>query len=79
MKDALDDHEGTVNIAGKTITNLRFDDDIDDLAGEEELEKLVERLGEARTPYGIEISAEKTKFIYYFFFLHLLLSTVLFH
>ena len=35
MTDALD-HEGTVSIGGRTITNLRFADDIDGLAGEEE-------------------------------------------
>ena len=29
-------YEGTVSIGGRTITNLRFADDIDDLAGEEE-------------------------------------------
>ena len=33
MTDALDDHEGTVSIGGKTITNLRFVEDIDGLAG----------------------------------------------
>ena len=37
MTDALEDHEGTVSIGDRTITNLRFADDIDDLAGEEEL------------------------------------------
>ena len=36
MTDALEDHEGTVTIGGRTITNLRFADDIDGLAGEEE-------------------------------------------
>ena len=36
MTDALEDHEGTVSIWGRTITNLRFADDIDGLAGEEE-------------------------------------------
>ena len=36
MTDALEDHEGTVSIGGKTITNLRFAEDIDGLAGEEE-------------------------------------------
>ena len=47
---------------GRTITNLRFDDDIDGLAGEEEeLAKLVERLDKASTSHGMEISAEKTK------------------
>ena len=48
MTDALDDHEGTVSIEGRTITNLRFADDIDGLAGEEEeLAKLAERLDKA--------------------------------
>ena len=32
MTDALEDHEGTVSIGSKTITNLRFADDIDGLA-----------------------------------------------
>ena len=62
MTDALEDHEGTVSIGGRTITNLRFADDIDCLAGEEEkLAKLAERLDKASTTYGMEISAEKTK------------------
>ena len=42
MTDALKNHEGTVSIAGRAITSLRFADDIDGLAGEEEeLAKLV--------------------------------------
>ena len=61
MSDALEDHEGSVNIGGRTTTNPRFADNIDRLAGEEEkLTKLVERLDKASTAYGIEISAEKT-------------------
>ena len=49
-------------IGGRTITNFRFADDIDGLAGEEEeLATLAERLGKAFTAYGMEISAEKTK------------------
>ena len=36
MTDALEDHEGTVSIGCRKITNLRFADDIDGLAGEEE-------------------------------------------
>ena len=48
MTDTSEDHEGTVNIGGRTITNLRFADDIDGLAGEEkELANLVERLDKA--------------------------------
>ena len=62
MTDALEDHEGTVSVGGRTITNLRFADDIDGLAGEkDELAKLVERLDKASTAYGMEIRAEKTK------------------
>ena len=62
MTDALADHEGTVSIGGRTINSLRFADDIDGLAGEEEeVAKLVECLNKASTAYGMEISAEKTK------------------
>ena len=50
MTDASEDHEGTVSIGGRTITNLRFADDIDGLAGEEdELANLVERFDKAST------------------------------
>ena len=56
MTDALEDQEGTVSIGGRTITNLRFADDVDGLAGEEEeLATLVESLDEASTAYGMEI------------------------
>ena len=62
MTDILEDHEGTVSIRSRTITNLHFTDDIDGLAGEEEeLANSVERLDEVSTAYGMEISAEKTK------------------
>ena len=62
MTDDIEDHEGTVSIGGRTITNLRFADDIDGLAGEEEeLAKLVECLDKASTDCDMEISAEKTK------------------
>ena len=55
-------HEGTVSIGGRTIPNLRFADDIDGLAGEEEeLANLVERFNKASTAHGMDISAEKTK------------------
>ena len=62
MTDALEDHQGTVSIGGRTITNLRFADDIDGLAGkEEELASLVDRLDKTSAAFGIENSAEKTK------------------
>ena len=62
MTNALEDHERTVSIGGRTITNFHFADDIDGLAGEEEqLANLVERLDKAPTACGMEIRAEKTK------------------
>ena len=49
MTDA-EDREGTFSIGGRTITDLRFADDIDGLAGEEEeLANLVERLDKTST------------------------------
>ena len=45
----------------RTTTNLRSVDDIDGLAGEEELAKVVECLVKAVTACGMEISARKTK------------------
>ena len=60
MTDALDDHHGTVSIGGRTITNLRFADDIDGLAGtEQELNNLIRRLDTSSTAYGMEISARQ--------------------
>ena len=68
MTDALEDHEGTVSIGGRTITNLCFADDIDGLAGEEEeLANLVERLDRASTAYGMEISVEKSLLVSLYF------------
>ena len=61
MTDAFEHHEGTISSGGRTITNLRFADDIAGKAREEELAKLAERLDKASTTYGMEISAEKTK------------------
>ena len=62
MSDALEEHDGKVTIGGRNITNLRFADDIDALAEEEqELEALVESLDKTCTRYKMEISAEKTK------------------
>ena len=60
--DALENHEGSFSIGGSTITNLRFADDINGFAGEEEEQaKLVEHLDKAFTAYGVEIRAKKTK------------------
>ena len=62
MSDALEEHDGKVSIGGRNITNLRFADDIDALAEEEqELEALVESVDKTCTRYKMEISSEKTK------------------
>ena len=64
MSDALEEHDGKVSIGGRNITNLRFANDIDALAEEEqELEALVESLDKTciRLRYKMEISAKKTK------------------
>ena len=63
MSNAPEEHDGKVSIGGITnITNLRFADDIDALAEEEqELEALVESLDKTCSRYKMEISAEKTK------------------
>ena len=64
MSDALEEHDGKVSIGGRSITNLRFADDIHALAEEEqELEALVESLDKTCTRYKMEISAEKTKLV----------------
>ena len=64
MSDALEEHDGKVSIGGRNITNLRFADDIDALAEEEqELEALVESLDKTCKRYKMEISAEKTKLV----------------
>ena len=53
MSEALEDHTGTVSIGGRNITNLRFTDDINRIAGKEaELANLVRQLD--RAPQDME-------------------------
>ena len=62
MTYALDGHIGTVSNGGRTITNLRFVDDIDATAGyEQKLANIVKHLNKTSSDYGMEINAEKTK------------------
>ena len=62
ISDALEEHDGKVSIGHRNNTSLRFADDIQALAEEEqELEALVEILDKTCTRYKMEISAEKTK------------------
>ena len=61
LSNALKEHDENVSIGGRNITNLRFADDIDALAVEEQdLEALVESLDKTSTKHKMEISAEKT-------------------
>ena len=62
MSDALVDHERSVSICARRMTNLRFADDIDGLeSSEEELTSLVEHLDKTSQAYGMEIMAENIK------------------
>ena len=61
MTDALEDHESTVSTGDRTVTNLRFADDIDGQGGEKELAKFVELFDNVFAANAIEISAKKTK------------------
>ena len=55
MSDALEEHDGKVSIGGRNISNLRFADDIDALAEEEqELEALVESLDKTCTKIKVK-------------------------
>ena len=62
MNDALDNHVGSVIIGGKIITNLRFADDIDGLAGSEsELANLIKIIDNTARAYGMEINSTNTQ------------------
>ena len=62
MCEALDDHEGSVSIVGRLITNVRFADDIVVNAEEEEAAGvLVDHLDTTTTRYKMEIGPDKTK------------------
>ena len=62
MCEALVDHEGSVSIGRRLITNFRFADDIVVNAEEEEEPGvLVDRLDTTTTRYKMEIGPDKTK------------------
>ena len=64
MCEALDDHEGSVSIGERLITNFRFADDIVvNAEEEEEAGVLVDRLDRTTTRYKMEIGPDKTKVI----------------
>ena len=59
----VDDHEGSVSIGGRLITNFRFADDMVVNAEEEEEEGgvLIHRLDRTTTKYKMEFGPDKTK------------------
>ena len=58
----MDDHEGSVSIGGRLITNFRFADDIVvNAEEEEEAGILIDRLDRTTTRYKMEIGPDKTK------------------
>ena len=59
MCEAFDDHEGSVSIGGRLITNFRFADDI--VVNAEEAGVLIDRLDRTTTKYKMEIGPDKTK------------------
>ena len=61
MCEALDDHEGSVSIGGRLVTNFRFADDIVVNAEAEEAGVLIDRLDRTTTRYKMEIGPDKTK------------------
>ena len=64
MCETLDDHEGSVSIGGRLITNFRFADDIVvNAEEEEEAGVLVDRLDTTTTRYKMEIGPDKTRYL----------------
>ena len=58
MNEAILDHKGTVSIGGRVITNLRFTDYIDGLAGSDhELVNLMTTIDSTSRTYGMEINS----------------------
>ena len=62
MRETLHDFQSTISIGGRVVSNLRFADDIDLMAGSNpELQDLTNRLTDRAGAYGMEVSTEKSK------------------
>ena len=62
MQVTLQNHELSIQIGGRPISNLRFADDINVLAGSEaELQSIPDSLEKAATSFGMEIRHIKSK------------------
>ena len=61
MREALDNYRGTIKIAGRLLTNLRYADDTVLLAGSsEELQELLQRVQNKSEEYGLFLNVKKT-------------------
>ena len=62
MRETLQNFTPSVSIGGRPLCNLRFADDIDLIAGNnQELQDLTDRLTSRATAHGMEVSCEKSK------------------
>ena len=62
MWKSLEGFKGTIKVGGKTITNLRYADDVVLIAGSiDELQSLVNKVNEASTQAGLHLNTSKTK------------------
>ena len=62
MRETLHNFHSIISIGGRTISNLRFADDIDLMGGSNtELQELTNRLTSRAGAYGMEVSSEKSK------------------
>ena len=61
MREALATHESSISIGGRELSNLRFADDIDLIAGSnDELQELTDKLADRSNAYGMEMCSEKS-------------------
>ena len=64
MQYKLKDHDSTISIEGRPISNLRFADDIDLIAGSYyEFQNITNSLTKNSSIYVMEISHEKSKIL----------------
>ena len=62
MREALDGFKGSIKVGGRTVSNLRYADDIVLIAGSmQELEDLVTRVKVASEQAGLMLNTQKTK------------------
>ena len=62
MRETLHSFKSSFSIGRRTISNLRFADDIDLVGGSNnELQKFTDRLSKSARVYGMEVSSEKKR------------------